>query len=193
MLHLLVKLIANIPGIRVVFYTCLLGWISWPKPLVSNLRATYWRVFMSSLGEGTKISHQVEVKGSNRISIGSNSHITDHVILNGKGGIKIGDDVLIGYQSIIMTSMRNFNNRTVPVRLQGSQLKPVEIGNDVWIGARVMILPGVKIGNGAVIGSGAVVTKDVPDFNIVAGVPAKVVGVRGVIENNTPTTQIEDI
>lgn len=55
---------------------------------------------------------------------------------------------------------------------------PVEIGNDVWIGARAMILDGVKIGDGAIIGAGAVVTKDVPPYAIVGGVPAKIIGYR---------------
>ena len=193
MLNFLVTLITKIPGIRVVFYAFFLGWVSWPKPLVSYLRATYWRAFMISVGEGTKISHQVKIQDANKIVIGKNVHITDHVILNGKGGVKIGDDVMIGYQSIVMTSMRNFNDRSIPIRLQGSQLKPVEIGNDAWLGARVMILPGVRIGDGAVVGSGAVVTKDVPDFSIVVGVPAKVIGIRGETENNEQATKILNI
>ena len=59
-----------------------------------------------------------------------------------------------------------------------SDFHPVNIGNDVWIGARVTILPGVKIGNGAIIGAGSVVTKDVPDFAIVGGNPARVIKYR---------------
>ena len=61
---------------------------------------------------------------------------------------------------------------------QGSRIAEVVIGNDVWIGMRVIIMPGVKIGNGVVIGAGAVVTKDVPDFAIVGGVPAKIIRYR---------------
>ena len=58
-------------------------------------------------------------------------------------------------------------------------LKKVTIGNDVWIGTRVIILPGVTVGNGVIIGAGAVVTKDVPDMAIVGGVPAKIIKYRG--------------
>ena len=58
------------------------------------------------------------------------------------------------------------------------KIKPVIIGDDVWIGGRVIILPGVTIGNGAIVGAGAVVTRDVPEYAIVGGVPAKVIKMR---------------
>ena len=61
---------------------------------------------------------------------------------------------------------------------QGSRVAKVVIGNDVWIGMRSIIMPGVKIGNGVVIGSGAVVTKDIPDYAVVGGVPAKIIRFR---------------
>ena len=61
---------------------------------------------------------------------------------------------------------------------QGSRIPKVSIGNDVWIGMRVIIMPGVKVGNGVVIGAGAVVTKDVPDYAIVGGVPAMIIKFR---------------
>ena len=67
-----------------------------------------------------------------------------------------------------------------PIRLQplSAEKVGVTLGNDVWLGAGVTVLPGVTIGNGAVIGSGSVVTKDVPDYEIWAGAPAKKIGQR---------------
>ena len=68
---------------------------------------------------------------------------------------------------------------TRPIKYQGNTAeKPVYIGSDVWIGSRVMILPGVHIGNGVVIGGGTVVSKDVPDYAIVAGNPGRIVKYR---------------
>lgn len=61
---------------------------------------------------------------------------------------------------------------------QGMRVSEVIIGNDVWIGMRVIIMPGIKVGNGVVIGAGAVVTKDVPDYAIVGGVPARIIKFR---------------
>ena len=61
---------------------------------------------------------------------------------------------------------------------QGMRVSEVVVGNDVWIGMRVIIMPGVKVGNGVVIGAGAVVTKDVPDYAIVGGVPARIIKFR---------------
>lgn len=73
-----------------------------------------------------------------------------------------------------------FRKTVVSDRQDFEDYLPIVIGNDVWIGARVTIMDGVKIGNGAVIAAGAVVTKDVPDYSIVAGVPAKVIKYRSV-------------
>lgn len=107
---------------------------------------------------------------------GKNTHIGKRVFVNSgcqfqdQGGIWIGDDVLIGPQTIIAT----LNHETDPEDRASMWAKPVHIGNRVWIGAHVTILPGVTIGDGAIVGAGAVVTKDVSPRMVVGGVPAKV-------------------
>ena len=108
---------------------------------------------------------------------GKNTKIGKRVFINAgcqfqdQGGITIGDDVLVGPQTIIAT----LNHDSDPDRRGGMFAKSVRIGDKVWLGARVTICPGVTIGDGAIVGAGAVVTKDVPPRTIVAGVPAKVV------------------
>ncbi len=85
------------------------------------------------------------------------------------GGISIGDDCLIGHNCTICT----VNHSKDPQRRGDMTCVPVKIGNKVWIGANVTILPGVSIGDGAIIAAGAVVNKNVQPNTIVAGVPAK--------------------
>ncbi len=88
--------------------------------------------------------------------------------------VVIGENVMIGQELLIFTQNHSMSRIDIPMREQGmTPTKPVVIGNDVWIGARVTILPGVHIGDGAVIGAGAVVTKDVPSYEIWGGNPAR--------------------
>ena len=108
---------------------------------------------------------------------GKNTKIGKRVFINAgcqfqdQGGITIGDDVLIGPQTIIAT----LNHDPDPDNRGGMFAKPVKIRNKVWLGARVTICPGVTIGEGAIVGAGAVVTKDVPPRTVVAGVPARTI------------------
>ena len=108
---------------------------------------------------------------------GKNLKIGKRVLINAgcqfqdQGGIEIGDDVLIGPQTIIAT----LNHDPDPEKRGGMFAKSVKIGNMAWLGARVTICPGVTIGDGAIVAAGAVVTKDVPPRTVVAGVPAKII------------------
>ena len=80
----------------------------------------------------------------------------------------------MGTDVTIITRNHRFDRTDIPMMEQGfEEERPVYIGNDVWIGDRALILPGVHIGDGSIIAAGAVVTKDVPPYSIVAGVPAR--------------------
>ncbi len=96
----------------------------------------------------------------------------------GGGGVTVGNMVRIGPRVNITTNNHIFRDRSRAIMDQGADFGKIVIEDDVWIGANVTILPEVTIGHGAVVGAGAVVTKDVAPFSIVAGVPAKVIGVR---------------
>ena len=87
--------------------------------------------------------------------------------------ISIGNNVLIGAQSYITSCTHNYDKRDFIIQNQGFKGAPVKIGNDVWIGCKVVVLPGVTIGNGVVIGAGSVVTKNIPDYEVWGGVPAR--------------------
>ena len=114
---------------------------------------------------------------SAKASLGNNSGIGKRALVQGE--VKIGDDVMMGPDCIIYTQNHRFDDLERPMIEQGFQEEvPVEIGDDVWIGVRVTILPGVHIGNHTIIAAGAVVTKDIPDYAIAGGVPAKVLKYR---------------
>lgn len=88
---------------------------------------------------------------------------------------EIGDNVLMGPDVVILTLNHEYSDIHKPIGWQGMRpRKKVTIGNDVWLGQRVMIMPGVAIGDGSIVAAGAVVTKDIPPYSIVGGVPAKV-------------------
>lgn len=105
--------------------------------------------------------------------IGINAHIN--------GTCHIGNYVMMGTDVTIITRNHRHDRTDIPMMQQGfEEEKPVIIGDDVWIGDKVTILPGVHVGKGSILAAGAVVTKDVPDYTVVAGVPAKVIQRRQV-------------
>jgi acetyltransferase-like isoleucine patch superfamily enzyme len=114
---------------------------------------------------------------ASRISIGKNVKIHPGTMLFAEGGsIVIEDDVAMGSGVHCYVSNHNFNRRDIPIKLQGhSPAKPVHICRGAWIGANAIILAGIKVGINSVVGAGAVVTKDVDDYTVVGGVPARVI------------------
>lgn len=101
--------------------------------------------------------------------------------------LKVGKDVMMGPDVIVIGENHQFANCDLPMRLQGyKEYPPVRIEDDVWIGARVIILPGLKIGRGAIIGAGSVVTRDVPSYAICAGNPARIIRFRWESSNPSP-------
>lgn len=112
---------------------------------------------------------------SYNIEIGNNSGIGIDSKLYSRGGIIIGDDVMMGPEVLILTENHKHDDLTRPMREQGAESVAVVIESDVWIGMRVIILPGSRIGRSSIIGAGAVVAGEIPPFSIVVGNPARVV------------------
>jgi galactoside O-acetyltransferase len=106
-----------------------------------------------------------------RVSINSNAFISP---ANG-GTILIGDDVLIAQNVVLRAADHNYIRLDIPMNLQGHEGGNITIENDVWIGANAVVTKNVRIGHGAIVAAGAVVTRDVPPFSVVAGVPARII------------------
>lgn len=137
-----------------------------------RLRAFCARHMLTSCGENVNVERHARfgrgVNLGDRSGIGINASIGEQT--------HIGSDVMMGPDCVIYTRNHRFDRLDIPMREQGyGPVEPVEIGDDCWIGGRVTILPGVHVGNGAVIAAGAVVTKDVPPYAVVGGVPAKII------------------
>ena len=133
------------------------------------------------LGGGALLAPNVSLRNGERIEIGAHARIGTRCSLwagDQHGRVVIGDHTLLGPEVYVTAS--NYEMALgVPVMDQAKQERDVLIGNGVWFGARVVVLPGVQIGDGCVVGAGAVVTASLPANSIAVGVPAKVVGNRG--------------
>lgn len=123
---------------------------------------------------GSNVNIERNATFSIRTEIGNNSGIGVNAHFYGK--VIIGDNVMMAPDCIIYVRNHESSRIDIPMCEQGSTEElPVTIGNDVWIGGRVIILPGVTIGDGAIIGAGSVVSKNVTAYDIVAGNPATVI------------------
>ena len=111
------------------------------------------------------------------LSIGKGTVINPECRLDARGGLDIGKNVSISREVFILTLTHDCNSNSFDL-----QKGPVMLGDDSWLGIRSIIMPGVKVGRGAVIGAGAIVTRDIPDYAIAVGAPAKVVAYRKVQE-----------
>ena len=154
--------------------------ISYKFRMSKTIRYVVCRKIFLTCGKNVNIERGPNFRSGLNVSIGDNSGLGINSIV---GKVKIGNDVMMGRDVIIMSISHKFDDCKVPMRLQGSEPeKEVIIGDDVWIGHRVIILPGVKIGDGSIIGAGAVVTTDVPSYAVVGGIPAKLIKYRKKVE-----------
>ena len=110
--------------------------------------------------------------------IGDNVGIAANAFIAMRGKVEIGSNTIFGPGVSIHAENHNFQEIDKPIKLQGATRKGIKIGEDCWIGSKAVILDGVTIGNHSIIAAGAVVTKDIPDYAIVGGVPAKVIKMR---------------
>jgi acetyltransferase-like isoleucine patch superfamily enzyme len=109
------------------------------------------------------------------ITIGARSLIGEGCVLRGQGGITLGDDVYLAPLVQILAVNHVYHDTTRPISHQGITAQGIVVEDGAWIGGGAIILDGVRIGRNAVVGAGTVVTRDVPDYSVVVGNPARFV------------------
>jgi putative colanic acid biosynthesis acetyltransferase WcaF len=142
--------------------------LAWKR--VYFLRPAILKIFGASVPLRCLICSGVKVYFPWALQIGSHCAISDRVVFYNLGGIKLGDRVVISQDVYFCGGTHDYTQPAYPLRRL-----PIEVQDDVWIGAGAFIGPGVRIGQGAVVGARSVVTKDVPSWKVVAGNPARVI------------------
>lgn len=144
-----------------------------------RLRSFLYRPFFKKFGKNIQIKDGVTFKYPSEIELGDNCKIGEFSYFVGKGGLAIGDNLLLGAGTKIITSSHRFEDTDVPIRNQGLEFEPIKIGNDVWFGFDVKVFGNTRLGNGVVVGAGSILKNmDVPDLAVVVGAPARVQRVR---------------
>jgi acetyltransferase-like isoleucine patch superfamily enzyme len=146
--------------------------------LLNNFKAYLMRRRGAIIGNRVKFLVGIWIDRYSKLEIKDDVSLAKDITMVSSGGIEIGERVMVGYGTTILSASHRVPPDRGQMRFSGLIYNKVVIQNDVWIGAKVVILPGVTIGEGSVVGAGAVVTKDVSPFSIVAGVPAKLIRIR---------------
>ena len=155
-----------------VFLLHIVGYIP-----IHYLRRIFYRVGGIKIGRGSTIHMGARFYDPHNIVIGEDTIVGEAVVLDGRDKLSIGNHVALATGVMIFNSQHEINDEFF-----SPSTAPVIIEDYVFIGPRVVIQPGVKIGRGAIVAAGAVVTKDVPSYAIVGGIPAKIIGERKLKE-----------
>jgi acetyltransferase-like isoleucine patch superfamily enzyme len=152
-----------------------LGWL--PGRTGRLVRSLAYRRFLTSDG-GLDISELVHIRFPAGLRCGRGVSIGRLAQVTATEGVTLGDDVIIGPQVIVVSNNHVWSDPTRTIRSQGLAGAPIVIERDVWIGGQAVVLAGVTIGEGSVVAAGAVVTRDIPPWSVVTGVPGTVTGHR---------------
>lgn len=136
-------------------------------------RYLWYRCLGMNIAKSSQIDMGQYFLKPSQICLGEYSHINEGCILDARAGISIGNNVSISHRVVLMTGSHNINSSVLEY-----VHSPIVVNDYVFIGVNATILQGITIGRGAVVCAGAVVTKDVPKYAIVAGIPAKIIGYR---------------
>ena len=145
--------------------------------LFGTIRRLICQRLFGYCGKNARIEPRAFFHSGRMVQLGAYSSIGENARI--RGSVKIGDHVMMGEDVLILSQNHAHVRTDITMDQQGFLPdETVEIGDDVWIGSRVILLPGIKIDRGAIVGAGAVVTKNVPEWAVVVGNPGRIVKTR---------------
>ncbi|THB80830.1 MAG: acyltransferase [Desulfobacteraceae bacterium] len=142
------------------------------------LRRTLSRPLLKKSAKIFSIDQGADFGNGSCLAISERTNIGAYFSLSGTGTLSFGEHIAMGRECMFITQ----NHKYLEEGFDGFEIKDITVGSHVWFGHRVTVLPGVTIGDHTIIGAGAVVTKDIPDYAIAAGNPAKVIKYRKVLD-----------
>lgn len=145
---------------------------SWP--ITTAIRRAAGKLMFDHCGKKVDIGRRISF--SSHFSIDDHSSVGDNAYILGK--VTIGKNVMMAANCAFIASNHNTDRIDIPMNRQGGTNAPITVGDDVWLCYGSIVCAGVTIGNGAIVAAGAVVTKDVPAYAVVGGVPAKILRYR---------------
>lgn len=178
---LLTKIKGTSPAIIILgeidsFIVALVGWI--PTVAGMAVRNCIYRLLGMKIKGFCWIQPGVTIVHLRKLSVGSNFGCNSGTYINAVGGISVGDNVLIGSNVTISSGKHDIEGRQPSVFSRPTVPMPIAIGDDVWLGAGVSVLPGIQIADGTVVGANAVVTKSTEPYAVVVGIPARTIRYR---------------
>jgi putative colanic acid biosynthesis acetyltransferase WcaF len=151
--------------------------------LASFVPSNSFRIFVlrlcgAHIGRNCAVHHGLQVRAPRKLHLGDDCFIAENVVLDARGGLTIGAHVSVNSGAQIWTAQHDWRSPSFAYTSS-----PVTIGDRAWISARATVLPGLKIGDGSVVAAGAVVSRDVDEWTLVGGVPAKKLAARPIVDN----------
>jgi maltose O-acetyltransferase len=143
------------------------------KLLGNRGRIGAWRLLGSTIDDDVVIGPGVRIRIPSNVTIGAGTLIAGRAWIDSWAPVRIGRNVLVDDDLMLLTASHFVDSRDFE-----ADIRPISIGDHVWLPVRIIVLPGVTVGEAAVIGSGSVVTHDVPPYSVAAGSPARVRGER---------------
>ncbi len=170
----------GLKSIFIHFFETYLGFLFRFLPGVEGLllRYLFYKILFKKCGQKFILYPNTYLIFCHKISVGDRVAINVGTYIDGGGEIEIGNHVMIGPNCAIASREHSFDVLDTPMCFQPVKYGKIIIEDDVWIGANVSIKAGVSIGKGSIVAAGAVVTKDIPAYSIVGGVPAKIISNR---------------